>query len=522
MANMFPWFMCCFTCVCLVISITECTINLTHRRSNSKLPPAVANTSLEIEESVIVGLETEDLIIGLSRGSGESLLTNHGINVKHSMEIQQNTVVLVEKPNPSILKQLQADPRVLYIEPNVKVTIPRPVQKQRPSVHTDEEETLQCDPNCGMDMSNWGIIRSSYNSLPDYSTDPYLYDNLADDATIYILDTGVDIDHPEFGGRAMYGMVSDELADEGPYDGHGHGTNVASLAAGTTYGAAKNATIVSCKVLSNDGSGSMDGLNQAITWVTNQVATQQEQGKKVRAVISMSLEAVIRSGEPQSQASAINDAVSHSIVVVAAAGNDYRDASDSYPAAFDTTIAVGAIGPNDTFASFSNYGPIVDISAAGVDCLGAGSSYAPFCQGIPAGTCLVCYSGTSQATPHVSGVIAQWLHSLPDESLATVTPGSVRNMLQTTASLGFIYFPPLLNKGTTTFNGILFRQGDNAVNKVEIDCSITTTTTTSPSKPEAWVYVVGVIVALGLSVIVICILHCICSNDCCHNSVGTV
>ena len=332
--------------------------------------------------------ETEELIIGLSSGTSVDMLRTFEITVKRDMKINGRQVALVVKPNSAVLEKLRKLPEVRYIEENL----------QRRAAST------MCPWTCSGDTFNWGIIRSSYNNLPDYATDPYLYDNLADDATIYILDTGVDIDHPEFGGRAKYGMVSDELADEGPSDGHGHGSNVASLAAGATYGAAKNATIVSCKVLSNKGSGSVYGISQGISWVTNNVAEQQQMGKVTRAVINMSFGG---SGTSQTENEAIIEAVQHRIVIVAAAGNDAYDSSAHFQGAFDTVIAVAAIDSTDAFASFSNYGPDVDISVAGVNCMGAGSSYTAFCDGDS--DCLSCYSGTSQATPHVSGVVSQWL-----------------------------------------------------------------------------------------------------------------
>ncbi|KAF9576250.1 hypothetical protein EC968_009810 [Mortierella alpina] len=106
-------------------------------------------------------------------------------------------------------------------------------------------------------------------------------DSAGENVTIYIIDTGVNIDHKDFGGRAEHGPVflpgSEETADH-----NGHGTFVAALAAGSTYGVAKKAQIVSLKTLDDAGAGRLSNVLAAIEWVVNRHLSL---GKDARSII---------------------------------------------------------------------------------------------------------------------------------------------------------------------------------------------------------------------------------------------
>ena len=393
-------------------------------------------------------------------------------------------VVALTRADPERLETLKSNAKIDEFEPNLNRYIPTPVQppeiakrQSKQARHREKRSVQACEQQYGSTRTIWGLVRTSYHPKPSYNTDPYEYDVTGSDVTIYVVDTGVDITHPEFEGRAIFGMVSNEWADEGPYDLNGHGTNVASLAAGMTYGVAKNASIVACKVLGVNGTGSSFSIIQGLVWVINRVDSQRQAGKAVRAVINMSLGGP---GRSPIEEKIIQSAIDLNIPVVVAAGNDGIDASQSSPGSYNTTVTVAATGPRDSFASFSNYGPDVDISAAGVGCLGAYSTNVSSCDDIPASQCLVYMSGTSQATPHVSGVVALWLESLEDNEIASVTPNLVKTMLGSTASLNYITFSRNLPAAVATFNGILYHgAGECQIPGTNVNTTTSASTTTS-------------------------------------------
>jgi subtilisin family serine protease len=232
-----------------------------------------------------------------------------------------------------------------------------------------------------------GLVRLS-NSQPGGSQ--YIFDDTAGaGVTVYVIDTGVNVEHTEFSGRATFG--ANFIQGSPDTDENGHGTHCAGTIAGRTFGVAKSADIVGVKVLDAEGSGSFDGIIAGMEWVFQQV---QASGTASKSVVSMSLGG--------GSSSAINDVVEDltdlGVIVVAAAGNSGLDARTSSPASAPKAITVGAIdAKDDTIASFSNFGPAVDILAPGVDVLSAyiGSNIAT-----------EVLSGTSMACPHVAGLAA--------------------------------------------------------------------------------------------------------------------
>lgn len=200
---------------------------------------------------------------------------------------------------------------------------------------------------------------------------------------IAIVDTGVDLDHPDLASKIVPGydfVNNDSNAD----DDHGHGTHCAGIAAAVTNnglgvaGVGFKCAVMPVKVLSASGSGSTSGVAAGITWAV-------DNGAKV---VSLSL----GGGGSSTLESAVNYAWSHGVIVVAAAGNSNTDAP-SYPGYYSNAIAVGSTDQNDARSSFSNYGSWVDVAAPGSSILSCymGGSYAYM-------------SGTSMATPQVAGL----------------------------------------------------------------------------------------------------------------------
>ena len=173
-------------------------------------------------------------------------------------------------------------------------------------------------------------------------------------------------------------------------DCNGHGTHVAGTIGGTTYGVAQSVLLVPVRVLDCKGSGTTDGVIAGLDWVTAQTARP--------AVANMSL------GGSASTAldNAVNALINSGVTVVVAAGNSRTDACKSSPARVPAAITVAASDINDVFASFSNYGPCVDIIAPGVSITSAWWTST---------TAINTISGTSMASPHVAGVVARLLSS---------------------------------------------------------------------------------------------------------------
>jgi major intracellular serine protease len=215
---------------------------------------------------------------------------------------------------------------------------------------------------------------------------------------VAVLDTGIDLTHPDLADRIIGGRnFTNEGTPEDFMDRNGHGTHVAGTIAATengsgVVGVAPQAKLLICKVLNRHGSGEYKGITDAIRWATH---WKGPNGERVR-VMNMSLGGPMHDAE---QYSAILEACSKGIIVVVASGNE-GDADETtleygYPALYNECVTVAACDEGKELAYFSNNSRQVDVIAAGVDVL---STY-PTSQ-------YAVLSGTSMATPHVSGALA--------------------------------------------------------------------------------------------------------------------
>ncbi|KAG9120464.1 subtilisin-like serine protease [Ceratobasidium sp. 392] len=244
----------------------------------------------------------------------------------------------------------------------------------------------------------WGIARISRTTkLPVGSSTNnvnYRFDRKPSNAgvDVYVIDTGVNTAHVDFGGRARWG------ATFGPYknaDGHGHGTHIAGTIAGKRYGVAKAASITAVKVLGDDNKGWNSDMIAGVDW-----ATKQATNNRRSCVMNISIGS---SPDPAVDAAVTRAAqICH---VVVAAGNSNQDAKNFSPARAPAVITVGATNINDgrwvwSPTSGSNYGSIVDIWAPGeyITSTWIGST-----------TATNTITGTSMATPHVAGLVAYLL-----------------------------------------------------------------------------------------------------------------
>ena len=270
--------------------------------------------------------------------------------------------------------------------------------RNNPRVELIETDAVATTSAINQDPATWGLDRVDQRTLP--LTGTFSYANAAGTGvTAYIIDTGIAA-HPDFGTRlgAGYTAITD-ATDTG--DCNGHGTHVAGTVASTTYGVAKAAQLVPVRVLGCDGSGSWSGVIAGLDWA----ARNHISGK---AVANTSLGGPANSSVDRAVQSLINDGVT----VAVAAGNSNANACNSSPARVNPALTVGATDTTDTRAGFSNYGSCLDLFAPGVNIDSAWHTGAT-----------ATLSGTSMATPHVTGAAAVLLSTSPTD-LPAATVGS--------------------------------------------------------------------------------------------------
>ncbi|MGH3359763.1 MAG: S8 family peptidase [Nocardioidaceae bacterium] len=276
------------------------------------------------------------------------------------------------------VEQLRADPRVDFIQADQVV-------------HATETQTP---------TPSWGLDRVDQPELP--ADDSYTYNETGAGVTAYIIDTGINAAHADFGDRVGEGFSS---VEGGTDDANGHGTHVAGTVGGTQYGLAKDVALEPVRVLDKDGSGTTAGVVEGIDWVTENASGP--------SVANMSLGGPADPALDEAVAGSIGAGVTYSV----AAGNDFgADACESSPAAVPEALTVAATAADDTASEFTNGGSCVDLAAPGTDITSA------WIGGPDAENTI---SGTSMATPHVTGATALYLEAHPDAAPADVSAGIV-------------------------------------------------------------------------------------------------
>ncbi|MCK1797403.1 S8 family peptidase [Streptomyces sp. XM4193] len=282
-------------------------------------------------------------------------------------------------------KKLAADPNVAYVEADGVAKI---------------SGTQPSPPSWGLDRVD-GAADSSYT-----------YPNEGAGVTAYVLDTGIDMTHPDFGGRATSGYdFIDNDADAS--DCQGHGTHVAGTVGGASFGVAKGVNLVSVRVLDCGGSGQWSQVIAGIDWVA-----QNASGPSIG---NMSL----GGGANDSVDAAVQGAINAGVQMAVAAGNNNSDACGSSPARVPAAVTLGSTDQGDGRSSFSNYGTCVDLFAPGGQinstANGGGSQI---------------MSGTSMASPHAAGAGAIYLSANP-----SATPQQVADALVGNAQSGVVGNP---------------------------------------------------------------------------------
>jgi subtilisin family serine protease len=287
--------------------------------------------------------------------------------------------------NQGQLNALQHNPAVAYIEQDQEVSV----------------STTQSNPT-------WGLDRIDQRNRPLDAA--YNYTPTGSGVRAYIIDTGINTSHTDFGGRATSGY--DAVDGGAATDCNGHGTHVAGTVGSNTYGVAKGVSLVAVRVLDCAGSGTNSGVIAGMDWVTaNHVKP---------AVANMSLGG--------GASTAIDDAVNRmhnaGVTVVVAAGNENQNACNVSPSRAANAITVGATTSTDARASYSNWGSCVDVFAPGS---GIKSTW------YSSNTATNTIDGTSMASPHVAGIAALYLQGTP-----AATPAAVANAIVTTSTSGLV------------------------------------------------------------------------------------
>ena len=290
--------------------------------------------------------------------------------------------------------------------------------------------------------ATWGLDRIDQRARPLSTT--YNYNVTGNGVTAYIIDTGINFAQADFNGRAVTGF--DAITTGGSAtDCNGHGTHTAGTVGSTTYGVAKRVRLVAVRVLDCAGSGSTSGVIAGVDWVTSNVSRP--------AVANMSL----GGGYSAALNTAVENSIAAGVTYAISAGNSTADACTVSPASAPNSITVGATTSADGFASFSNYGSCVHISAPGynITSLWIGAS----------GTTNT-ISGTSMAAPHVAGVAALYLETNPGASAA-----QVRSALTSNATQNVITALPAATPNRLLYEGFIGTPSSAPVASFTSSCS---------------------------------------------------
>lgn len=312
-----------------------------------------------------------------------------------------------------------------------------------------EVHTLKESPSLEKNAP-WGLARISHRDALSFGDfNKYLYSaDGGEGVDAYVIDTGTNIEHVDFEGRASWGKTIP--ADDEDIDGNGHGTHCSGTIAGKKFGVAKKANVYAVKVLKSNGSGTMSDVVKGVEWAAeahSKTVSAAKKGKKKGfkgSVANMSL----GGGKSRLLDLAVNAAVDAGLHFAVAAGNDNADSCNYSPAAAEKAITVGASTLADERAYFSNYGPCNDIFAPGLNVLSTwiGSKYA---------TNII--SGTSMASPHIAGLLAYFLSLQPASdsayAVADITPKQMKANMIAIATEGALDNVPADTANILAWNG---------------------------------------------------------------------
>jgi subtilisin family serine protease len=297
--------------------------------------------------------------------------------------------------------------------------------RRNPNVKYVEADGITRPTYATQTGSTWGLDRVDQRDLPAGGSYDGNYRQLRNGlgVTVYVIDSGIDTAHAEFGGRARVGH--DALGGNG-LDCNWHGTHVAGTIGGNSWGVAKAVQLVAVRILPCSGNTPTSTTIAGVDWVRYNAVKPAVANLSVSNDSSTALDDAVRS------------LISSGVTTVAAAGNQYPavdDACNYSPARVTSALTVGATTNGDQKTSISKFGGCLDLFAPGENIssasLGGGSLLA---------------SGTSMAAPHVAGAAALYLQGNPG-----ATPATVHAFIVDNATTG-----RLTNIGTGSPNRLLY------------------------------------------------------------------
>jgi subtilisin family serine protease len=418
---------------------------------NEVLPPALATGNAYNSETVKTNVAAKGAAVTQQRGQANAskafqdfvvvfkdnvsnpaseasgLMAGRGGSVKftYANAVKGFAVSLPSAAAEAFLEAMSKNPNVDYIETDIAM------QKQG---------TLATQAG-----ATWGIDRTDQRDLPLNST--YTYGDAGTGVRAYVVDTGILATHTDFSGRVLAGYSA--IADGyGTTDCNGHGTHVAGTIGSNTWGVAKGVSLVPVRVLDCAGSGSLSSVIAGLDWVIANNGGNP-------AVVNLSL----GGGASTSLDSAVAKTVSSGISVIVAAGNSNVDACTASPAREPSAITVGATTNTDARASYSNYGSCLDLFAPGSSITSTWFT---------SSTATNTISGTSMATPHVTGVAVLAL-----AANTSATPAQLASLIKGQATPNKV-----TNEGYGSSNLLLY-------------ALLTSETTPPPTAPAVSVSVAG-------------------------------
>lgn len=333
--------------------------------------------------------------------------------------------------NEKLLDAIRADPLVDFVEEDSHADLCAVEVEERDEVEHQKDAT-------------WGLSRISHRNE---TTDTYTYASTAGEGvTAYILDSGMDVDHPDFGGRAYFATKfnDDNSTGPGPNGERLHGTHVMGTVGSNTWGVAKKANLAAVQITDADGTSIISRMVKGVAWAIQDHQKKldaKEKGYK-GAVINLSWVAEITEAQKR-VAKAAYDA---GMVYVAAAGNNNKDTCKVAPASSPYVIAVANLDKSDKRSSDSNWGSCADIFAPGT-----------FITSVRAKGTNTTLSGTSMSSPHVAGVAAYFLSLYPglgSEFDAPPSKGKVMKLISDMATKDIV-----TNLRTNTTGNLLYNGG---------------------------------------------------------------